>query len=256
MGLVTLPRPPGLGDALGLLYPFPRDTGGRLQRHDEFWDAVSRHVGALEPPVLQAWPEAGGVPVRPDVADPAYGAGDLLPAVRDLASSCSRVGICDMYEPGLAEARAELGERVLGALEACLEAARRRNQRVGFVTARPGISEAFLRLRLRGYGLEPHSVHALRDFGYDLILDSTTGRDDALLEDFLTQAEACVRDGAGVIVPVCVFFGPMLARRGRLSVRGVEILEPIGVLVEAARRRAGRPSSSPVRRRRPGASTG
>jgi Asp/Glu/hydantoin racemase len=140
-----------------------------------------------------------------------------------------------MYEPGLATAKAELGERVLGALEACLEAARRSSQRVGFVTARPGVSEAFLRLRLRGYGLEPRSVHALKRFSYDLLLDSTTGRDDAMLDDFLAQAEACVRDGAEVIVPVCVFFGPMLARRGRLSIRGVEILEPIGVLVGAAR---------------------
>jgi Asp/Glu/hydantoin racemase len=219
---------------LGLVYPFPRDTGGRLERHQEFWAEVGRHVASLGRPVLEAWPEAGGVPLRPEVSDPAYGAGDILPPLRKLAGRCSALAICDMYEPGLAEARAELAVPVHGALQACLAMTRDRPARLGFVTARPGVSEAFLRLRLAAYGVEPHTVHALSAWSYDLLLDSTTGRNDAMLDDLLGRAEACVKDGAEMIVPVCVFFGPMLALSGSLEVAGVAIVDPLAALVDAS----------------------
>jgi Asp/Glu/hydantoin racemase len=230
---------------VGLQYPFHETMPGRFADRDRastFWRLVDGYRIANWPalPARTAWPAlvSGGVSAHPDLVRHHAGEISLVSSIATLVESgCDGIAVCDMQDPGVELARSSFDVPVIGALEASLVVARAVGHRIGWVTAREHVSDAHLERNLARLGLTGRPLHAaFAAWDFELLLQSAEGSDDRLLEDFDRCANQLVQAGADVVVPVCVFLGPVLGlRRYReVATSGVPVIDPFGAVVTVA----------------------
>jgi Asp/Glu/hydantoin racemase len=230
---------------IGLQYPFHESMPGRFADRDRvsrFWQLVDDYRTASWPtlPVCTAWPAAvaGGVSAHPDLVQHHVGEMSLVASIAVLVESgCDAIAVCDMQDPGVELARSSFDVPVVGALEASLGVARAVGHRIGWVTAREHVSDAHLERNLARLGLVGRPLHAaFAVWDFELLLQSAEGSNDRFLEEFDRCAHELVRAGADVVVPVCVFLGPVLGLRGyrEVGTSGVPVVDPFGAVVTVA----------------------
>lgn len=230
---------------VGLQYPFHESMPGRFADRDRastFWRLVDGYRATSWPalPVRTAWPASvsGGVSAHPDLVRHHAGEISLVTSIAGLVESgCDAIAVCDMQDPGVELARSSFDVPVVGALEASLMVARAVGHRIGWVTAREYVSDAHLERNLSRLGAAGRPLHAaLPAWGFELLLQSAEGSDDRFLDDFDRCASQVVQAGADVVVPVCVFLGPVLGLRGyrEVGVSGVPVIDPLGAVVTVA----------------------
>ena len=230
---------------VGLQYPFHESMPDRFADRDRastFWRLVDDYRTASWPalPVRTAWPAlvSGGVSAHPDLMRHHAGEISLVASIAGLVESgCDAIAVCDMQDPGVELARSSFDVPVVGALEASLVVARAVGHRIGWVTAREHVSDAHLERNLARLGLTGHPLHAaFAAWDFELLLQSAEGSGDRFLEDFDRCAKQLVQAGADVVVPVCVFLGPVLGLRhySGVGTSGVPVVNPFGAVVTVA----------------------
>lgn len=230
---------------VGLQYPFHESMPGRFADRDRasaFWRLVDgyRTASSQALPVQTAWPASvsGGVSAHPDLVHHHAGETSLVASIAGLVDSgCDAIAVCDMQDPGVELARSSFDVPVVGALEASLVVARAVGHRIGWVTAREYVSDAHLERNLARLGVTGRPLHAaFATWDFELLLRSAEGSDDRLLDDFDCCASRLVHEGADVVVPVCVFLGPLLGLRHyrEVGTSGVPVIDPFGAVVTVA----------------------